>query len=144
MQIVETVLDKNGNLKKKGVIDYKEIKAFTFYQNPFLWTDIIRKNTDNLNEAFVKKLLEDNNISFDTLKETAWWFPYYFLSFLMEISTIIRNKGIKDLKRFLHKTLKAKDMIDKISDKIDLDTSLEDLSRNFYSFAFSMTLFILE
>lgn len=62
----------------------------------------------------------------------------------MEISTIIRNKGIKDLKRFLHKTLKAKDMIDKISDKIDLDTSLEDLSRNFYSFAFSMTLFILE
>lgn len=131
MQIIQTVLDKDGNLRKKNAVDYKEIKILTLTQNPFVWTEILKKDTDNLNEDFVKNILESNEISFEELKRNGWWYPFYYLTFLMEISRIIEEKGVESLKSFLRKIVKLKSMVDDIPDDLNNNTRLSEISEVF-------------
>lgn len=131
MCIIQTVLDKDGNLRKKKAVDYKEIKILTLTQNPFFWTDILKKDTDNLNESFVKNILESNEISFEELKRNGWWYPFYYLTFLMEISRIIEEKGVESLKSFLKKVVKSKSIVDDIPDNLDGSTRLSEISEVF-------------
>lgn len=83
-RIVQTALDVDGNLIKKGVKEVKTVKIFRLDDDPFLWTDIVRKNTRNRNAAFCNKFLKDNK--FDKIE------PGRFHLFRVEFQGLKKNQ----------------------------------------------------
>lgn len=141
-EIVLTALDKNGNLIKKGTKEVKNVKIIRLSDDPFLWTDIVRKNTGNRETAFCKKFLKDNKFDIDKMNAINSWFVEYYTAFLMELSKVICDLGTPEIKAALHRYFKmwglySKEVmmvIEDIPDEINEDTKAGIISDAFSSF----------
>lgn len=143
-KILTTKLDKNGDLFFDKTIEKNNLKIITLYSDPFQWSDIIKKDTGNIDLNFVKKFIKDINIDFKSMTEVLSWYPFYYTAFLLELSNVIKELGIINLKNFLKDT-KVKllgrdcftfdeDLLNMIPDDITNKTKIEKLSDIFNGF----------
>lgn len=144
MQIVyHTKLDKNGELTfDKG--DFEVHKMFTLVclnQNPFLWVETVKKDTDGLNKDFVKKFLSDNGLDFDKMSKLAPWYPFYYVTFLLESSNCIAMYDYDKFKENLKLSIdeifspksKVSDILNTLPNSITKKTTVGELSDGLHS-----------
>lgn len=151
-RIVQTALDVDGNLIKKGVKEVKTVKIFRLDDDPFLWTDIVRKNTRNRDAAFCNKFLKDNKFDTDMMSSISSWLSEYYTAFLMELCKVICDLGVLEIKTALHSCFKAWSFynekisaaIEHIPDDISNSSKAETISAAFLSFTNIGHLFITE
>lgn len=104
---IYTKLDKNGNLVidrsrgENGKAFGQTVKVYTLEEDPLSWAAEVTKNTDNKNEDFTRKFLEDNKLSFDSMAKVRSWFPYYYVAFLLDVCHCISEAGADSVKQAL-------------------------------------------
>lgn len=141
-KMILTKLDSEGNLIKAGSEEIKVLKIIRLSENPFLFSDKIKIYTNNLDEKFVKKFLSENGLDFDKLRTIVDWFPFYYTTFLMEISEAIRVFGIKYIKHEMLKyfedikilTEPLKKLVNGVSNDLNKSSKVGTISDEFNTF----------
>lgn len=141
-KMILTKLDPEGNLIKAGSEEIKVLKIIRLSENPFLFSDKVKIYTNNLDEKFVKKFLKENGLEFDKLKTITEWFPYYYMTFLMETSEAIRIFGIKYVKNEMLKYFEdikilsdpLKKLVNSVSNDLNKDSKVGNISDEFNTF----------
>lgn len=126
--VVNTILGKNGELKRdRSKEETKTFRAVHLTADPFAWTEIVKKDTDCLDEAFVKTFLETAGLQYDKLQRVMSWFPAYYVAFLMEVSHCVTTLGADRFKSTLleYESVTA---LDKFKPKIEAIVSSVDCS----------------
>lgn len=118
MNIIKTKLNDKGDLVLDKVVSTKTFSILTLTLNPFQWHDFIKKDTNNFDEKFVQKFLKDVGISFSKLRAAYDWVPYYYVTFLMELSNSIKELGIGSFKENLRNYVFPKQLNFKFDDKM--------------------------
>lgn len=142
--IAKTVLDKDGNLHSKGNTILKNFSINTLNSNPLTWSNIVRKDTNNLDINFVKPFLKGAGLEIQNLLKIADWFPYYYVTYLMELSNVLNSIGIVSFKGLFKNNLEFfntslgieldSKTIDIIPNNIDDNTKIGELSDIFFPF----------
>lgn len=141
-KIILTKLDAEGNLVRTGSEELKVLKIIRLSENPFLFSDKVKLYTNNLDEKFVKKFISDNGLDFDELKKIRDWFPFYYVTYLMELAEAIKDFGIKYIKNemlnYFQETniLSAplKNLVNNISNDLNKNTKIGTISDEFSTF----------
>lgn len=141
-EIILTKLDADGNLIQSGSEEFKVLKIIRLSENPFMFSDKTKIYTNNLDESFIKKFLEDNGLDFKKLKTITDWFPFYYVTYLMELSEAIKTFGIKYIKNEMLKyfqeinilTDSLKRLVNSISNDLNKNTKIGTISDEFNAF----------
>lgn len=138
MLVYKTALDKNGNLILKKKQKVKNLSVCFLQSNPFDWCELIRKDTAELNKKFVNNFLKDNKINIKNLENIVKWFPFYYTTFLLEISNSIYNLGAENFKQQLKNIFLSRNipdtLVDRIPDNLDENTDVKIISEVFFPY----------
>lgn len=143
MNLIKTALDENGNLIRAKDLVIKQLKVITLLDDPFEWVETVKKDTNNYDKAFIKKFFKDLKLDFDSMSDQADWLPYYYTAYIMELSNVIRELGIKKFKdSLLDKEMTignvnfifSKKILDTIPDNLNEKTTVEKISDIFNGF----------
>lgn len=143
-KMILTKLDPEGNLIKAGSEEIKVLKIIRLSENPFLFSDKVKIYSNNLDKEFVKKFLSENGLEFDNLIKITKtdWFPYYYVTFLMEIAEAIKVFGIRYIKNEMLKYFEEikimseplKKLVNSISNDLNKDSKVGIISDEFNTF----------
>lgn len=141
-KIILTKLDAEGNLVRIGSEELKVLKIIRLSENPFLFSDKVKVYTNNLDEKFVKKFISDNGLAFDELKKIRDWFPFYYVTYLMELAEAIKDFGIKYIKKEMLNYFQEinilsdplKNLVNNISNDLNKNTKIGTISDEFSTF----------
>lgn len=138
MLVYKTALDKNGNLILEKKQKVKNLSVCFLQSNPFDWCELIRKDTAELNKKFVNNFLKDNKINIKNLENIVKWFPFYYTTFLLEISNSIYNLGAENFKQQLKNIFLSRNipdtLVDRIPDNLDENTDVKIISEVFFPY----------
>lgn len=138
MLVYKTTLDKNGDLVLEKKQKIKNLSICFLQTNPFEWCDFIRKDTAKMNKKFVNNFLKDNKINIKNIQEIIKWFPFYYTTYLLEISNSIYELGIEAFKQQLKELFISRNMpetlINRIPDTLDEKTNVKTISEVFYPY----------
>lgn len=138
MLVYKTALDKNGNLILEKKQKVRNLSVCFLQSNPFGWCELIRKDTAELNKKFVNNFLKDNKINIKNLENIVKWFPFYYTTFLLEVSNSIYNLGTENFKQQLKRIFLSRNipdtLVDGIPDTLDENTDVKIISEVFFPY----------